>query len=437
MAGGDVAKALTVPAATLLAAAALLSTSVEPAAPAAQSALPATAAERARQLPVGWTVLSNTRLKDVCPPDGQKDWSGNPYLFSYQCRNVILAWSGAALDTRRNRLVVFGGGHGDYFGNEVYALTNIAEGLPAMLRMTDPSPINTDLNQCPEALADGKPNSRHSYGGLVYIPDADKLFVYGGSLACGSGGTSHATWLLDMATMAWQRMDPVASGGGLLPTAVYAGPMVAADYDPTTKLVVMTDYGRLWSYDPVRNQYTLLNGSVPLPTYSHGVLDPKRRLFIFMGQNTRQDGTQQVLAIDLARGGGHAVQDWSSQVTGCAGLANTNYPGLTYNASIDRIMGWPGHGNTIYLFDPDTKRCTTQTFPNGPPDVTGSGGAPLPDLKRGHNGTFGRLRYVPALDATVLVNSWLNDAYILKLGPMPGPADAATGATPGPKALTD
>jgi hypothetical protein len=33
----------------------------------------------------------------------------------------MAAWGGGAHDTKRDRLIVWGGGHGDYGGNELYA----------------------------------------------------------------------------------------------------------------------------------------------------------------------------------------------------------------------------------------------------------------------------------------------------------------------------
>src|SRR5687767_9376378 len=34
---------------------------------------------------------------------------------------LMTAWNGGAYDGLRNRLLVFGGGHNDYYGNEIYA----------------------------------------------------------------------------------------------------------------------------------------------------------------------------------------------------------------------------------------------------------------------------------------------------------------------------
>ena len=64
----------------------------------------------------GWHELPNTDLESVCA-------CGNG--FDYACGNTwggIFAWSSGDFDATRNRLLMWGGGHGDYYGNELYAL---------------------------------------------------------------------------------------------------------------------------------------------------------------------------------------------------------------------------------------------------------------------------------------------------------------------------
>ena len=94
----------------------------------------------------GWERLSDTRLRSVCPPE---NFGGESYDFSYYCRNVTAAWSGGAFDTRRNRLYLWGGGHHDYYGNEVYAL-DLTSG--SMLRITDPAVPTADRNHPTNAV---------------------------------------------------------------------------------------------------------------------------------------------------------------------------------------------------------------------------------------------------------------------------------------------
>jgi hypothetical protein len=60
-------------------------------------------------------------------------------------------------------------------------------------------------------------------------------------------------------------------------------------------------------------------------------------------------------------------------------------------------------GNTVYVFSSDTKTCVAETFPNGPQNSAVN------------NGTFGRFRYFPSLNAYVVVNDANLDAQMLSL----------------------
>ena len=69
-------------------------------------------------------------------------------------------------------------------------------------------------------------------------------------------------------------------------------------------------------------------------------------------------------------------------------------------------MGWPNAGNTVYIFNPDQKTCTAQTFPNGPTNTLASTA-----------GTFGRFQYFPGLNAYAVVSLATLDAFKLTLSP--------------------
>ncbi len=74
----------------------------------------------------------------------------------------ITAWSGAALDTNADRLLVWGGGHADYSGNEVYAFD-----LRTLrwTRLTEPSAVDRSRGH----YADGNPRSRHTYDYIEFV----------------------------------------------------------------------------------------------------------------------------------------------------------------------------------------------------------------------------------------------------------------------------
>jgi hypothetical protein len=349
---------------------------------------------------LGWCELSNTKLVSVCPDPKQfAEIQANE-----GCGGVINDWSGGMADEKRNRLLVWGGGHRGYFGNEVYALDL---NTLTMRRLNQPSDVSSiDLSQCtsPEAYADGRPAARHTYDGLAYLPDADKMFSLAGSgIPCGYG--VQGTWTLDLAAVdttplggaaPWRQMKPAT-----IPSKAAYG--VVSDYDPKTKRVIVNDTYSLWSYDLDADSYTLLNDSnktgAHIDYHMTGRVDPKRKLFIAVGGKGAAGGGMQVF--DLASGSDHAQQDWTAQVSGCDGLLTANSPGWAYDAQQDRMIGWAG-GDTIYSFDPDEKKCTTASHLGGP-------GA------QHENGTFGRFRYFPALKIFALVNAYDRNGYVLRL----------------------
>jgi Big-like domain-containing protein/fibronectin type III domain protein len=355
---------------------------------------------------LGWFQIPNTKTAPVC--SNAPGISGNT-----GCAAVISAWNSGVADTKRNRLVFMGGGHSDYAGNEVYALDL---NTLSLVRLTNPSlpPV-----LCVAGLTNPTaPNSRHTYGGLSYIPDSDNVFLFGGNvwrastgcqpspdpLYVGYAGRLSDTWTLDLGTLAWKRQDPLATSSRPVYGISGLGEGIISDYDPVTKKVIVTDNVNWYSFDQASNAYTLLNQGYQHINYLQwGAIDPGHRLFLTFGGN-------QVFAYSLTT---NTIQDWTAQVTGCDPIVKSEYPGLAYDPTQGKIVGWAG-GNTVYVFDAGTKSCVAQTFPNGPP-------------AQQTDGTFGRFRYFPALGVFGLVNDWQQNAFTLRLTPASG---GGTGSAP-------
>jgi len=400
----SVAQSVTVPA---TASSATFNATTAPLTAAASATLTATAAGVSKTVSftlsptavtLGWQELPNTTLQSVCPAN---NFGGMSYLFNAYCHNVIDAWGGGALDTTGNRLIIWGGGHSDYNGNEVYSL-NLGTTPATITRLTDPSVYDAS-GACPDInTSDASPVSRHTYNDLVYLPNVNRLFSFGGSKApCGSASTGTFTLDLSVSPPKWHSMDPV---NGFNPLGAYWPAYSVCAWDPNSQTVLCAGNSTVVRYDAITNTYTKLAISQNVPYSATGVIDPKRKLFIFMG-TPYNSTTPQVMAMDISAGSTFTVADWSSQVTGCGALAGVNYPGLAYDPVSDRIVGWPNTGNTVYVFDPDTKSCTAQTFAGGPT-------APAPVNT---SGTFGRFRYVPSLGAFVVVSKASQDAFLLRM----------------------
>jgi hypothetical protein len=333
----------------------------------------------------GWSEAPNTQLRAVCPP------SRADYDFS-RCEPVISAWSGGAPDVDGDRLIVWGGGHNDYYGNEVYAF-HLAD--LSLKRLNDPSPINPTPDNCIPELPDHTPNSKHTYGGLAYIAHAKRMYAYGGASACRPGGFTTDTWTLDLSTLIWKRMDPTVGGEP-------QGGLGASDYDPVSKRVFLSNTNELWDYDFDTNTYRRLQSNASTDYHLTGVVDPGRHIFFLMGNKGANGGG--VLAFRIGPGSVYAMENWTAEVTGCDGLVAKLYPGLAYDPSRNLVVGWAG-GSSVYLFDPDKKSCTEIAYPGGPGPQQ-------------QNGTNGRWRYLPKGNVFALVNDWAQNSYTLRL-PLP------------------
>ena len=100
-------------------------------------------------------------------PSGTFGGSINPGLF---------AFSGACVDQTRGELLVHGGGHSDYSGNEVYALS-LRASTPAWVRLVDPSPGVADVGSPPaggpgqyngDVGLNGWPAANHTSNNLLF-----------------------------------------------------------------------------------------------------------------------------------------------------------------------------------------------------------------------------------------------------------------------------
>jgi hypothetical protein len=87
---------------------------------------------------IGWHELAGTALSTssyaVCPAN---NFGSDFYLFRDRCSGIY-AFSGSFPDPINNRLILWGGGHGDYSGNELYAI-NLTANPVTRTRLSNPT----------------------------------------------------------------------------------------------------------------------------------------------------------------------------------------------------------------------------------------------------------------------------------------------------------
>jgi hypothetical protein len=329
-----------------------------------------------------WLAIPESKLEAV-------RWPSDPALEGNGFWTIIGAWSGAVLDTTRLRLAIWGGGHNDYYGNEMYAFDIAAL---TWSRLTDPT---IEWNNCGDPNADGTANARHTYNGMAYIAHADRMFVSGGALNCTSGACGGAiTWAFDFDTTTWTDRQPT----GMHST----GCENTSAYDAASGRVYFGDAGGLYSYSYDDNAWTQHNQDSLYGVTS--AIDTTRGLLVMLGNG-------EVRAYDIGAGD-FTAQIWQTQ--GGDALLNGSTPGFDYDPVTDRLVGW--NGGPVYVLDPDAKTWTTYDPP----------GAPAPT----DNGIFGRWRYVPDVNAFILVTATDVDVHFFKLsdgGMLPPPGTGGSG----------
>lgn len=315
---------------------------------------------------------------------------------------IMSAWNGGAYDTKRDRLIIWGGGHGDYGGNEIYVFDI---NTLTWSRIWGPSSnIPAVGGSCSETYSDGNPASRHTYDGLVYLPTLDKFWASGGSLYCGSGGGSSGTWMFDFTTSTWTRKAN-ALGGQV--TAM-------SDYDPSTGLVYsMVQSGTLGAYNPNTDAWANRGNGTGWAEF-----DPARTMIYHPGK--------KILLI--IGGGGTLTYDMTQSkpspqtlsTTGGSAIVSVQGPGLAYDPTIGRIVAWSGGGSDVYSLDVNTGTWTKYTATN----------SVIPPSPSDTKGTYGRWRYIPSKNVYIAVNSIYNNVFFYKLSSGSGTPPDTT--PPGP-----
>jgi hypothetical protein len=334
--------------------------------------------------PLTWLEIPDTPMRAVAPePD---EFPGTWGVVGPE--GVISAWNSAALDTTRSRLVLTGGGHFDYYGNELYGFE--VETL-RWTRITDPTSNPTagsDINW------DGTPQSRHTYNGLAYISHLDSFFVYAGSgSTIGDSGfpPTENVWNFDFRASAWSYAHTPP------PEGPPHGEGSSAIYDPATGIVWYGE-GRnsnpddgwgLWAWDPDDRTWTH-HTRESVFSQKTGCIDTRRGLLIFVGGGS-------VIAYDV-RSGTPALMNW--ETTGDTAIIDETSPGVDYDPVLDRVVAW--NGGPVYSLDPETRVWTAIDAPGAP--------------ERSSNNTYGRFRYVPSVNAFISVNHIDANVFFFKHG---------------------
>ncbi len=321
--------------------------------------------------PGEWYEVPNSKLEDVSPYPG--------------VRNIMAAWNGGAYDTKRERLIIWGGGHGDYWGNEFYVFD--VNSLK-WIKLNDPYLPAKDFGWGVgyNVYPDGSPASVHTYDGIEYIPYLDKFFTVGGSRWRDGNGTD-VTALFDFDTLKWSIKSK-------FPAYFRVG--LASAYDPKTKKVLVISSGSMYAYDPSLDKWTkVFSGSVS--TGGVGALDPERRKFVWIGNG-------YAYIYDISDLGNVTMK----KLNAVGDTEIENYlPGIDYDYNSKKLVAWNG-GENVYVLD-------ISVSPPRWTKVSPSLSNKVVPTSATKWGTYGRWRYIPSKGVFIGVNRTNENVYFYRL----------------------
>lgn len=290
----------------------------------------------------------------------------------------LMLWDGAAYDTKRNEVMVWGGGHTDYAGNEVYIFSL---NTLTWRRVTEPSPLRIRTGSTPDQgryeVSDGTeaPVSAHSYDGLLYLPAQDRYLVLPQSDYLSGHAYQRRVFLFDRNSNTWKAGSQPA----------FLGPEAGTDLLPSGEVVVSHASG-VQVYNPATDAWRVLQSRDNTGYGSAGAYHPETGLFIQAGNwpdaklvyyDTRSPSPQRKAAPLV---GNVEWFDINRRV------------GVAYRKG--RLYLWGG-GRDVWTVDPKMWRAAKHTAPSGPR-------YPSPPI-------WGKWLYAPALDVFVGLRS-VNDA---------------------------
>ncbi|MDA8017672.1 MAG: hypothetical protein MPN21_09515 [Thermoanaerobaculia bacterium] len=334
-------------------------------------------------LPSGWTELAGSDMASAGWPLVPDCDYGAPCEIA---SGGIIAYSGAALDSERRRIVLWGGGHNDFFGNQLLLFDLLQ--LQWQVEQPPTSILQYELDEQGEAVSaykfmNGLPVSRHTYDHIGIIDHlGGVLFSFSGACAdaplYNAGSSFGDVWTYDFVAGAWTDHTPFVTGGQ---DFYLTEPGASGEYDPVTERWYHLTAEGIWSYDFESRNWARITESGHPGIERSSVLDTARRKIWSYGGDYGGDAT--LSAFDIDDGVFEIVSfDNPPGVRSAAGL--------TYDPISDRLVLFGGSSDSsIWTYDPESMTWAEHTEAGGPPG----------------SAVYSRFLYDPIHDLFLLVHS--------------------------------
>lgn len=268
-------------------------------------------------------------------------------------RYVIEAWNSGVMNTvgvfhsgsfvPGAFLVVWGGGHGDYAGNEVYAFGPLQSATPTwrmLYNPTIPPPSNVARG------ANNFPVSRHTYDALAYIASTNKMLSAGAGSVYQLGGANNWTDIYDfnvnpVSGAPWTPLSDVSTGGA------YSTRQQAVCVDPVAGKVFM--FARATSlnvFDVATQTWSVRAGALSSLDWGNATaaMDPGSKVAVLY--NGSDGGVARYWAVDL--------RSWQTSLpiyTIAASGAPSGLASIDFDPRTNKFVAWV-EGRTLHYLTP-------------------------------------------------------------------------------------
>jgi hypothetical protein len=343
----------------------------------------------------------------VAPARIQPDWmAGKPLNTWFEIPGTagaggaaVEAFSGMALNDRTSEiLIAAAGGHMDSYDNRVVSLSLAADTPSWTLRMPS-SPTGT-ANVA--YYADGTPTSRHLYSSEHFVPQLNRLMLFGVPVAYG------AAWAfakVDGFNLDTNRWDPAGTWPDM-PTGYFAAAQIRSTGEIVSTLL------KKWS--PVDGKWSdLVANPSGDPVRWPMAFDARRgQLFCLQWGDGQGYDPQRLVASRVPLGGNQQIPvtfNSSSALTQWLAEKPT-YAAMDYDPDNDRFLFYGGQGDAagrVYVIQPNDGNTWDMSLLNA-----GAGSVKI--VATPGSGVNNRLRYVPALRGFVLLARASSNLYFLR-----------------------
>ncbi len=347
--------------------------------------------------PGHWVEIQTTnKIMDVAPKSQETTWAiSGP-------ASVVTAWCGGALG--KDSLFIWGGGHMDYGGNEVYRLrlTDLT-----WERLTNPSKYIEPCSPVCKTI-DDTPTSAHSYDGVQYIFEVDRLWVGSGS-GYPSGNGAPQSYFFNVQNLTWEKKKVERVG------------WLGSDWDPITKLVLINDNAaRLTAWDPLSDTYHNTSSANWSVSDTSSALDWRTRKYISLSGDRKGGRLLYWDLKDVKFRDPTSKIPWNQfaqtyRVEGDTLVKfmppTSNRMGLEYDPDTGFLVAWDG-GPSVWTLNTETWIWTeiTPKSVHNPNRMEESN-----STREKTRGIYGRWRYIPSLKVFFGYNDVNGNPWLFKM----------------------